>query len=104
VIGEAVGLVVRGVWLARFFDGLSIFGHLLRAFTPTVAAVASVLALRAALGVEQTLLAAIGMFALYVAATVVVTIATERPLLREAAGYLFRRSRQPDAQLAAAAD
>ena len=41
-------------------------------------------------GIERTLLAAVAVFALYVGATIVATVAAERPLLREAMGYMLR--------------
>jgi O-antigen/teichoic acid export membrane protein len=91
-IGEAVGLILRGIVLARFFEGVGIFSQLLRAFAPTAIAIVPILALRALWGPEQSLAAALAMLALYVALTVLATFALERPLLVEAVGYLRRRS------------
>jgi O-antigen/teichoic acid export membrane protein len=92
-IGEAVGLVTRGYLLSRFFNGVRILPHLLRAFAPTVVAAVPVLCLRAAIGPEHGGGAAIAVFAFYVALTVVATFAIERPLLAEAFGYISRRVR-----------
>ena len=91
-LGEALGLVLRGIVLARFFEGVGIFRQLLRAFAPTAIAAVPVLALRAVWGPEQSLAAALAMLALYAAVTVLATFALERPLLLEAVGYLRRRS------------
>jgi hypothetical protein len=94
VIGEAVGLVIRGVVLARFFEGVSILSHLARAFAPTTIAAIPVLLLRASHHLDNSLGAAILMFSLYIATTVAATWALERPLVREAVGYMVRRSPQ----------
>ena len=94
-LGEAAGFVIRGIWLSRFFTGVSILSHLVRAFAPTALAVVPVLALRAIDGVERTLPSAIAVFGLYVIGTALATFALERPLLREAAGYMVRRGPQP---------
>lgn len=101
-IGEAAGLITRSLVLARFFNGFRIFPHLLRAFAPTVLATVPVLALRTLAGSESTLAAALAVFALYVAVTTVATLALERPLLREALGYMRRRAR-PTAVIAGVA-
>lgn len=94
VLGEVAGFAVRGVWLSRFFTGVSILRHLLRAFAPTVVATVPVLVIRAVSGPEQTLAAALAVFALYAAVTVGATVLFERPLLREAASYMLRRQPQ----------
>jgi hypothetical protein len=54
-------------------------------------AVALIVALRLAFGDEQTLLAALAMFALYVVTTLAATALIERRLLREMFDYLRRR-------------
>ena len=90
-IGEAVTLVIRGFVMARFFNGIRMLSHLLRGFAPTLVAAPPVLVVRILAGREQTLLAAIAVFALYVALTGLATLAFERPLLREAVGYLLPR-------------
>jgi PST family polysaccharide transporter len=92
-IGEAVALVTRSFVIARFFNGMRILPHLLRAFAPTLVAVVPILAVRALIGPERSGAAALALFALYVALTIFATIALERRLLREAVGYLRRRSR-----------
>jgi O-antigen/teichoic acid export membrane protein len=94
VIGATVALIQRAVIMVRFFEGIRLLPHLIRAFAPTAAAAAIVLGLRVAYGTEQTVVAAIVMFTLYVVATVGATILFERPLLSEAIGYFTRRRPQ----------
>ena len=94
VIGEAVALTIRGVVMARFFQGLSILSHLARAFAPTAVAALPVLLVRATHHGEHSLPAAILVFLLYVATTVAATWALEGPLVREAIGYMVRRGHQ----------
>lgn len=101
-IGEAVALVTRSVVLARFFNGFQILPHLLRAFVPTVLAAVPVLCLRRLGGPEHSVATALAVLALYVALTVVATVALERPLLGEALGYM-RRKAQPAVAVAGVA-
>ena len=91
VIGEAVGLVLRGYFIWRFFEGFRILTQLVRAFAPSVIAVAGVLACRVTLGSEHDLASAIAVLCLYLGLTVAATVAFERPLLTEAIGYLVGR-------------
>jgi O-antigen/teichoic acid export membrane protein len=91
-IAEGVGLVIRGIVIVRFFDGVRILRHLLRAFAPTVLAIAPILALRALWGPEHDAAAALAVVALYVVLTMFATLWLERPLLLEAIGYVRRRS------------
>jgi O-antigen/teichoic acid export membrane protein len=95
-LGAAVALVGRGILLARLFQGFRLIRHMLRALVPTVVAAVPILVLRAALGDERSLPAAGGVFALYVACTVVATVVLERPLLTEAVGYMLRQRRDPE--------
>jgi PST family polysaccharide transporter len=90
-IGATAALLIRGALLARYFEGFHMLVHLARAFAPTLIAVFPVLAVRALAGAERSLLAAVGVFAMYVVVTVAATVATERPLMGEAVGYLIRR-------------
>ena len=92
-LGEAVALVTRGFVIARFFDGVQILPHLLRAFAPTVVAALPVLGLRWITGDEHSLLASASVFTLYVVVTAGATWMLERPLLVEALSYLVRRQR-----------
>lgn len=101
-IGELVALVTRSFVIAHFFNGFQLLPHLLRAFAPTVVAAVPVLCLRAITGQERSALAALAVFALYVAATVLATVALERPLLGEALGYIRRRA-SPATAIAATA-
>jgi O-antigen/teichoic acid export membrane protein len=93
-VGEVVSLVIRAAILSRFFEGIRILSQLLRAFAPTLVAAVPVVALRALAGAGHSTLGAVASVALYVAVTVLATAALERPLLREAMGYLLRRSPQ----------
>jgi O-antigen/teichoic acid export membrane protein len=93
-IGEAVNLVVRSFFVARFFGGFQLMPHLLRAFVPALISAATVLGLRGLFGYEQSLLAAVAVFAVYVALTVGSTLAVDGALLREAVSYMVRRRPQ----------
>jgi O-antigen/teichoic acid export membrane protein len=90
-IGECVSLIIRGLVMARFFTGVSLLRHLLRAFAPTAVAALPVLAWRALNGAEHTPAAAVAVFIVYLLSTVAATVALERPLLDEAVGYLVSR-------------
>jgi O-antigen/teichoic acid export membrane protein len=89
-IGEFIGFVIRGYWITRFFTGVGIIRQLGRAFAPTLVAVTPILLGRALLGPERSVGGAIGVFALYVIMTVGATWVLERPLIREASGYMLR--------------
>jgi O-antigen/teichoic acid export membrane protein len=93
-IGELVGFAIRGIWITRFFTGVRIFRQLGRAFAPAVIAALPVLLIRAAVGSDRSLGIAIAMFALYVLTTIAATAVLERPLLREAAGYMVGKRPQ----------
>ncbi|HEV2752728.1 MAG TPA: oligosaccharide flippase family protein [Solirubrobacteraceae bacterium] len=85
----ATTLAVRAVYLARMFRGWRLARHALRALAPSVPAVVVVLGLRALEGAgPRGVLAAVAELALYLAVTAAATLAFERPLLREALGYL----------------
>jgi O-antigen/teichoic acid export membrane protein len=88
---EGVNFAVRMYFLRRMFPDFRFLRHTVRALLPSAPAVALVLALRAAVGSEGTLLAALAMLALYVAATLAATALVERSLLREIVAYLRRR-------------
>jgi len=89
---EIVNFTIRMVFLRRLFPDFRFLRHAARALLPSLPAVGLVLALRALLGEESTLLAALAMFALYVVTTLVATALIERRLLREMLDYLRRRS------------
>jgi O-antigen/teichoic acid export membrane protein len=99
--GLAVGVMVsanlvgRGYYLAKLFPGFRLANHALRAIAPVVPAIAAVLALRALIDTERSLLLASGELALYIAMTAGATVLLERALLREAVGYLRVRTRSP---------
>lgn len=87
----AVDLTLRARFLRRIFPGLRFLRHALRGFLPTIPAVAVVLLIRAAESGERTLAVAIGEAVIYLTVTASVTWFAERPLLREAFGYLTGR-------------
>lgn len=93
-VGQGVDFATRSVIVARLLSGATMFIQLLRGFAPTVIAATVVLFLRVWLGGESRPAAAIALFAVYVAVTVAATVALERPLLREATGYLLGRRRE----------
>ena len=105
--GIAVGLMAtasligRGYYLAKLFPGFRLLGHALRAIAPTVPAVGAVIAVRVLLGGERTFALAAGELALYLVVTAVATLVLERKLLREALGYIRRRSAQAGASATA---
>ncbi len=88
---EGVNFAVRMVYLRRLFPDFRFLRHAGRALLPSLPAVAVVLGLRAAVGAEQTLLAALAMLTLYVVTTLAATALVERRLLREILAYLRRR-------------
>jgi O-antigen/teichoic acid export membrane protein len=93
--GTAVGLVLRSVVMVRFFSGVNPLGHLIRAFAPTMVAVAPVLAARAAFGPDPSLLSGAGLLVLYLGLTAAGTAVFERSLVAEVLGYLKRRQPAP---------
>ena len=83
-------LVVRGFYLARLFEGFGLLAQLARAVAPTVPAALAVLAVRVAEPGARSIGVAVAELALYVLVVAGATWAFERPLLREALGYLRR--------------
>ena len=90
----AVAVAGRTLYVMRLFPGFSLLRHTLRAIAPTVPAVVAVLVARTLESGERTLGLALGELALYAVVTVLATIAFERALLREVAGYI-RPAREP---------
>ena len=90
--GTVAGLVVRLVYLSRLFPAASMVSHVAGAIAPTLAAAAAILAGRIALGSDDSasrLLLEASAYGVLVASA---TWITARRLLREASGYLRRRS------------
>lgn len=96
-ITAAGALAARAYYLSALFPGFAIVRHALRAVLPSVPAAALVLGLRALEPRPRTAPLALAEFVAYLLATVAVTFACERPLLREVAGYLRPRSARPAA-------
>jgi len=94
---EGVNFAVRMHYLRRMFAAFRFLRHTARALLPSIPAVALVLGLRALVGEEETLAAALAMLALYIVTTMAATALLERDLLREIAAYVRRRSPAADA-------
>jgi PST family polysaccharide transporter len=93
-----VSLIARWYYVRRLFPGLAVGRYMLRAVAPTIPALAAVLIARMLESGSRSLGVAIGELALYVAVTLVATLAFERPLLAEVWGYLrLRRGVAPRA-------
>jgi O-antigen/teichoic acid export membrane protein len=90
-VQAVVHLVFRAWYLQRLFAGLSFVRHALRGVLPTLPGVAVVALARAVEGGDRTLALALGELALFILVTAVVTWTVERPLLREALGYVTGR-------------
>ncbi|HWF34639.1 MAG TPA: oligosaccharide flippase family protein [Solirubrobacteraceae bacterium] len=91
--GTTVDLALRAWYLSRLFAGFALVRHALRAILPTIPAVAIVLLIRLAETGPRTAVMAVAEVVVYALVTVVATWVLEKPLLREAAGYLSNRSR-----------
>jgi len=91
VLVEGVNFAIRMTYLRRLFPDFRFLRHAARALLPSLPAVALVAALRLTVGEEQTLLAALAMFVLYIVTTLAATALIERRLLREMFDYLRRR-------------
>ena len=91
ILVEVVNFTIRMVFLRRLFPDFRFLRHAGRALLPSLPAVGLVLGLRELFGEEQTLVAALAMFALYVVTTLAATALIERRLLREMFDYLRRR-------------
>lgn len=81
-----VSLVVRSFFLRRLFAGFDVVRYAIRSLAPTVPAVGAALAFKQAAG--NSAAAFLAALALYLAVTGAATWLLERPLLREALGYL----------------
>jgi PST family polysaccharide transporter len=90
-IALAADLAVRAYYLRKLFKGFSPLRHLVRAFLPSLPAVAAVLIVRASIEGERTLEIALFELGLYVVVTALATAWFERALLREVVGYLRGR-------------
>jgi len=88
---EAINFAVRMYYLRRLFPDFRFLRHTVRALLPSAPAVVLILGLRLGFGEEQTLPAALGMFALYGITTLGATALVERRLLREMLAYVRRR-------------
>jgi len=87
----AVSVAVRAVYLTRLFDGFALARQAARAIAPALPGAAAVLGLRLLERGPRSLGVALLELALFVALCAGTTWLVERPLLREAAGYLRRR-------------
>jgi O-antigen/teichoic acid export membrane protein len=78
----------RTFYLRRVFPGFKMTRHAFRAMTPSIPAVAAVLAMRASTQNDLTTAHAAAQLSVYVAVTVVASCLSERALLGEVIGYL----------------
>jgi O-antigen/teichoic acid export membrane protein len=88
IVLVAAGMAARLYYVNRLFPAFRFVRYAARALAPTLPAAAIVLALRAAEGAGRTGGEAIGELVLFAAVCAAATYVLERPLLREAAGYL----------------
>jgi O-antigen/teichoic acid export membrane protein len=106
LVGIGIGLAAQAVvhvafrawYLAQLFDGFGFMGHALRAFLPTLPGAGVVLVLRALEQPPGTRALAIINLLAYVVVVALATWLIERPLIREAMGYLLAR-RAPSASV-----
>jgi PST family polysaccharide transporter len=91
--GTTTDLALRAWYLSDLFEGFALLRHALRAILPTIPAVVVVLLMRQAESGARTAPMAAVELVVYALVTGVATWVLERPLLREAAGYVLRRSR-----------
>jgi O-antigen/teichoic acid export membrane protein len=91
LLWELCQLTGRSYYLKQIFPGFRPLRHAARAFVPSLPAVAVVLAVRQVESGHRTAAMAVGELLLYAVVTVAATVFFERPLLREAVGYLRRR-------------
>ena len=88
-----VSFATRMVYLCRLFPARLIAVHTVRSFVPALPAVAVILGGRALLGYDHSVGRLAAEIAIYAVIVCAATWLTERPLLREMAGYLRRRTR-----------
>lgn len=87
-----VTLTLRWHYVTKLFPGFGVTRYMLRAIAPTVPAAATVLLMRQLESAERTVGMTLVELAVYLAITVVATLIFERDLIREAFGYLRRRT------------
>lgn len=104
IVGTSVSLTVelciRAHYLRRYFPGFGMLRHLLRAFAPSIPAVAVVLAVRSTETGPRSFGQAALELGVYIATTAVATLWFERRLLREILGYVRGRGRSADEPVA----
>jgi O-antigen/teichoic acid export membrane protein len=88
----AVTMAARLYYVRRLFPGFRFARYAVRALAPTVPAAAVVALLRAAETGSRSAATAVAEIVVFVAVCAAATWALERPLLREAAGYLRARA------------
>jgi O-antigen/teichoic acid export membrane protein len=88
--GTVATMAVRLVYLAKLFPARAIGTHVLRSFLPTLPATVAILLERALFSAGDSVERLVIELVAYVALVVVATWLAERPLLREALGYVRR--------------
>jgi O-antigen/teichoic acid export membrane protein len=89
-VGALVSLLGRAWYLSRLFEGFRIVSHAARSVLPTLPAAALVLILRALLRHGESGPATLAELIAFGLVTAAATWRLERPLLREAIGYVIR--------------
>jgi len=92
--GEAASFALRMRFLSRLFTGFQPLRHMVRALWPTALAALAVLGLRGAGVGDSSAALALAELAFFIGATACLTVVFERSLLREAIGYMRRRTAQ----------
>jgi O-antigen/teichoic acid export membrane protein len=94
ILGAAT-VASRTYYLKRLFPEFRMLRHTLRALLPSAAAVGAALAVKALNGGPPRLALSLGELGLYIAVTLLVSVACERALLAEVWSYLRVRTPQP---------
>jgi O-antigen/teichoic acid export membrane protein len=85
-----VALILRGYYMTQLFEGFVFVRHAMRAMIPTIPAVLVVLLMRLFESGARTLALAIAEVVIYGVVTAAMTVVFERPLIREAIGYVVQ--------------
>ena len=89
-VALCVQLVIRSIYMRRLFPGFNILAQFARAAAPILPGVALVLLSRLAMPDGRSAARAVAEVAVYAGVTIACTLALERPLVREVAGYMRR--------------
>jgi len=87
-LATAISLAARTWYLTRLFRGFQILVHSARAIAPTVPATLAIVSLRSGTDLDRSPALAVAELVVFLGLVALATYLTERPLLREVAGYL----------------